>query len=291
MYQPLKNSRTGKEIFPGLAPGSELGWSTFGGQQPFAIGAQMYPVHGLQQPGLGLQDAELRRAHGEGGCDRERRDQRARSEPEAVCRKQGQDDHVSRLGRPADSVGQQRRLLHARDGCDGWREQGEGERAALHGARHEPLRRRRRAPTTFDMVAALEQWVENGKAPDSIPASRVDAMARPIARARSVRIRRSRPTRDPAAPTTPPTSRANRRVDAASGTSTGLARHSAAAVDVRCSWRSRCRSQQRGMAVTAPASRDRPQRPRPSGDDARASAEVRASHGAAAAQARSRTTG
>ena len=27
--------------------------------------------------------------------------------------------------------------------------------------------------TTFDMLTALEQWVEQGKAPDSIPASRV----------------------------------------------------------------------------------------------------------------------
>ena len=26
---------------------------------------------------------------------------------------------------------------------------------------------------TFDMLAALEQWVENGKAPDQIPASKV----------------------------------------------------------------------------------------------------------------------
>ena len=26
---------------------------------------------------------------------------------------------------------------------------------------------------TFDMLAALEQWVENGKAPDQIPASHV----------------------------------------------------------------------------------------------------------------------
>jgi feruloyl esterase len=28
---------------------------------------------------------------------------------------------------------------------------------------------------TFDMLAALEQWVEQGKAPDSIPASKVTA--------------------------------------------------------------------------------------------------------------------
>src|SRR5215510_1910072 len=42
MYQPLVNSHTKKEIFPALEPGSEMGWSTFGGPQPFGIGAQMY---------------------------------------------------------------------------------------------------------------------------------------------------------------------------------------------------------------------------------------------------------
>jgi feruloyl esterase len=28
-------------------------------------------------------------------------------------------------------------------------------------------------PSSFDMVSALEQWVEHGRAPDQIPASRV----------------------------------------------------------------------------------------------------------------------
>ena len=35
LYQPVKNSRTGKLIFSGLELGSEMGWSTFGGQQAF----------------------------------------------------------------------------------------------------------------------------------------------------------------------------------------------------------------------------------------------------------------
>ena len=42
MYKPVVNSRTKKEIFPGLEYGSETGWSTFGGPQPFGIGTQMY---------------------------------------------------------------------------------------------------------------------------------------------------------------------------------------------------------------------------------------------------------
>jgi feruloyl esterase len=37
--------------------------------------------------------------------------------------------------------------------------------------------------STFDMIAALERWVETGKAPDQIPASRV----------RNGKIERTRP--------------------------------------------------------------------------------------------------
>jgi feruloyl esterase len=42
MYTPVVNSQTKKVIFPGLEYGSEMGWSTFGGPQPFGIGLQMY---------------------------------------------------------------------------------------------------------------------------------------------------------------------------------------------------------------------------------------------------------
>src|SRR5215467_6166579 len=42
MYKPVVNSQTKKEIFPGLEYGSEMGWATFGGPQPFPIGTQMY---------------------------------------------------------------------------------------------------------------------------------------------------------------------------------------------------------------------------------------------------------
>src|SRR5215468_11183291 len=42
MYKPVLNSQTKKEIFPGLEYGSEMGWATFGGPQPFPIGTQMY---------------------------------------------------------------------------------------------------------------------------------------------------------------------------------------------------------------------------------------------------------
>src|SRR6185295_1185235 len=50
MYLPVVNTKTKKEIFPGLAYGSELGWATFGAPQPFGIGAQMFQYHGWADP-------------------------------------------------------------------------------------------------------------------------------------------------------------------------------------------------------------------------------------------------
>jgi feruloyl esterase len=37
IYSWSINPRTGKPLFPGLYPGSELGWSTWGGPRPLAI--------------------------------------------------------------------------------------------------------------------------------------------------------------------------------------------------------------------------------------------------------------
>ena len=50
MYLPVVNTKTKKEIFPGLAYGSELGWATFGAPQPFGIGAQMFQYMVFNDP-------------------------------------------------------------------------------------------------------------------------------------------------------------------------------------------------------------------------------------------------
>ena len=52
MYKPVVNSQTKKEIFPGLEYGSEMGWATFGGPQPFGIGTQMYQFMMEKGPSL-----------------------------------------------------------------------------------------------------------------------------------------------------------------------------------------------------------------------------------------------
>jgi len=50
IYGPSKNPRTGQEIFPGLAPGSELGWSGLAGPQAFPIAADHFKYVVFKDP-------------------------------------------------------------------------------------------------------------------------------------------------------------------------------------------------------------------------------------------------
>ena len=70
---------------------------------------------------------------------------------------------------------------------------------------------------TFDMLAALEQWVEKKQAPESDPRVARDRRHASIARGRCARIRRWRPTREREARTRRPTSCVNRLRNQESG--------------------------------------------------------------------------
>jgi feruloyl esterase len=50
IYGPVVNPRTGRSIFPGHQPGSELGWATMAGPQPFAIGLEFFKYAVFQDP-------------------------------------------------------------------------------------------------------------------------------------------------------------------------------------------------------------------------------------------------
>ncbi len=50
IYSPVLNPRTGRPIFPGHQPGSELGWATMAGPQPFAIGLEFFRYVVFQNP-------------------------------------------------------------------------------------------------------------------------------------------------------------------------------------------------------------------------------------------------
>ena len=50
IYATVKNPRTGASIFPGFEPGSEPGWATMAGPRPFAIGGDLFKYVVFRNP-------------------------------------------------------------------------------------------------------------------------------------------------------------------------------------------------------------------------------------------------
>ena len=172
MYMPLVNSRTEKVVFQGLEYGSEMGWSTFGAPQPFGIGTQMYQYMVFNNPAWDYKtlnfDSDLDRvdkieggainamnpdlkpffAHGgkliqyHGWADQQIPSGSSVTYYQSV---------LDTMGGPSKVKSNYRLFMVPGMGhCGG----GDG-------------------PSNFDMLTALEQWVENNKAPDQIVASRI----------------------------------------------------------------------------------------------------------------------
>ena len=172
LYQPVKHAKTGKLIFSGLELGSEMGWSTFGSQQAFPIATQMFQqmvfknpawdyktlnydsdiaaVERVEKGNINAMDPNLKPFLSRGGKLIQYHgwaDQQIPSgtSPEYYA------SVVQTLG-GADKVTSGYRLFMV----PGMGHCGGGDGTA-----------------SFDMLTALEQWVEKGKAPDQIPASRI----------------------------------------------------------------------------------------------------------------------
>jgi feruloyl esterase len=172
MYQPVKNGKTGKVIFPGLEYGSELGWTTFGSAQPFAIGTQMYQfmvfrdpnwdyktlnfdadmarVEAVEKGNINAMDPDLGKFFARGGRLIQYHGWADQQIPSGTSVDYYQ-SVIGKMGGAGKVAGNYRLFMVPGMGhCGG----GDG-------------------PASFDMVAALEQWVEQGKAPASIPAAHV----------------------------------------------------------------------------------------------------------------------
>ena len=172
MYQPLVNTATRQTVFPGLAYGSELGWATFGGPRPFGIGAQMFQymvfdnpewdyrtlnfgehmnlVDKIENGTIDATSTNLKPFFDSGG---KLLQYHGWSDPQisALNSTDYYDRVLSALGGAANVTPHYRLfMVPGMNHCGG----GEGT-------------------TSFDMLAALEQWVEKGAAPDRIAASRV----------------------------------------------------------------------------------------------------------------------
>ena len=134
--------------------------------------ARPVPLPGVQRREVGRSIASMRGRSRPRRRRRRRIDQRARSESDGVSQSRRQADSVSRLERSADFSGQQRRLLRPRVADAGKPNLQDGYRLFMvPGMGH---CRGGEGPNAFDMVAALEQWVEQKKAPDQIVAAHAD---------------------------------------------------------------------------------------------------------------------
>jgi len=168
LYQPLVNSRTKQVINTPLEVGSELGWATFGGQQPFGVATQFYQFMVFNNPQWDWKtlnwDADMAAvAKAESGIiDAKSTDLKkfvARggkliqyhgwADPQIPSGSSTSyyEDVLKAMG-PNVKNDYRLFMVPGMNHCGG----GDG-------------------PASFDMVTALEQWVEQKKAPDSIPAA------------------------------------------------------------------------------------------------------------------------
>jgi feruloyl esterase len=176
IYAASKNPRTGQEIFPGLEPGSELGWAGLTGAQPFPIPVDHFKYVVFKDPNydwrtlnfdsdvaladkidngtINATDPNLKAFFGHGGkllLYHGWNDQLI-APRNAVNYYQSVLDTMGGASRVADSV----RLFMApgMNHCAG----GDG-------------------PSVIDTVSVIEKWVEQGQAPDQIVASHVSGGA------------------------------------------------------------------------------------------------------------------
>jgi feruloyl esterase len=172
IYAPTLHRRTKAVVTPGYERGSELGWATMGGPKPFPIAIDLFRYVVFERPDwdyrtfdfaddldrteraaagtLNATDPNLRAFFDSGG---------------KLIQYHGWNDPQIA---PGFSVDYYRRVLDEMGGparvqrsmrlfmVPGMAHCGGGE-----------------GTSTFDMLTALEQWVERGEAPNSIPASRV----------------------------------------------------------------------------------------------------------------------
>ncbi len=172
IYAPASNPKTGKQFYPGLEPGSELGWATYGSPNPFGIAADHFKYVLFQDPNWDYKkfdfDADLARAQTFG-----------RNTVDAL--EPNLKDFFARGGKliqyhgwndpqvlPLNSVAYYTSVLEAMGGANklndnyrlfmvpGMAHCGGGE-----------------GPNRFDAFGALTTWVENRKAPDSMVATRI----------------------------------------------------------------------------------------------------------------------
>ena len=172
MYKPLVHPRTGATIFPPLEPGSELGWATFGGPNPFGAGAEMYQYMVHNNPALDYKTVNFDEDWAKVVAIEKGNINVLQPDFDKFAARGGKLIHYHGWADQQIPTGSSTRFFAAMEAHTGGR------------AKFHDYYRMFMVPamghcnggagtTTFDMLSALEQWVEQGKAPDTIPAARV----------------------------------------------------------------------------------------------------------------------
>jgi feruloyl esterase len=164
------NSRTSRPIYPGLEYGSELGWATWGGPKPLSIGLDHFRYVVFANPDWNFQSLDFDRdiaraqdldAHRINALDPDLRPFFARG-GKLIQYHGWNDPQIA----PGNSVDYYESVLHKLGGHakvdDSYRLFMAPGMAHCGGGQ---------GPNTFDMLAALEQWVEQKKAPGRVRAS------------------------------------------------------------------------------------------------------------------------
>jgi feruloyl esterase len=172
IYSPTTNPRTKQQIFPALEPGSELGWAGKAGPQPLPVAISHWRYVVFKDPNwdyrtfnfdsdvalgdrvendiINATDPDLKAFFGHGG---------------KLLQYHGWSDPAIS---PRNSINYYQSVLNAMGGASkvdesyrlfmvpGMAHCGGGD-----------------GPNQFDMIGVLEQWVEKGKEPDQIVASRI----------------------------------------------------------------------------------------------------------------------
>jgi feruloyl esterase len=172
IYSPGRNPRTHAVIFPGFERGSEAGWATMAGPRLFGIAGDLFKFVVFQNPNWDYRTFDFDRdtaltAKAENGIlNAESADLRAFADRggKLIQYHGWADPQIA----PANSVRYYKKVLDTMGGTEkvqsfyrlfmvpGMAHCGGGD-----------------GTSDFDMLAALEQWKEHGKAPAQVPASRV----------------------------------------------------------------------------------------------------------------------
>jgi feruloyl esterase len=176
IYAPIVNPRTRKAIFPGLSPGSELAWGTVAGPQPLAFPREIYQFIVFKDPMWDYKTLDLDRdvARAEKAYD----GMMDAIDPDLTAFFQrggkllqyhGWSDQAVAPANSVDYYNSVVKKVMKKSGGAG-RVQQSYRLFMVPGMTHCVGGE---GTGSFDALAALERWKEQGQAPAQIPASRI----------------------------------------------------------------------------------------------------------------------